>query len=104
MFLEKVRQHYVLAGISDIVYHYTSLSSAMGILKENQFALTFIFGADDTLKPGDKYYYLSTTQEAGVAVTMRALGFTFFWSWMGRSCKLTLLATLWTIGGESLEK
>ena len=72
-FLKDVRKLYVvegglspvsdiLAGISDIVYHYTSLSAASSILKEDQFALTFISGADDTLKPNDKYYYLSTTR------------------------------------------
>jgi len=52
----------ILAGISDIVYHYTQLFYAAQILKEDQFALTFISGADDTLKPNDKYYYLSTTR------------------------------------------
>lgn len=61
-FKKIISQHYVLAGISDIVYHYTSLSSASSILKEDQFALTFISGSDDTQKPSDKYYYLSTTR------------------------------------------
>lgn len=64
-FLTRVKNKYiisVLAGISDIVYHYTQLFYAAKILKEDQFALTFISGADDTLKPNDKYYYLSTTR------------------------------------------
>jgi len=61
-FLKLVSQHYVLSGVSDLVYHYTSLFAAAKILKEDQFALTFVSGADDTLKPNDKYYYLSTTR------------------------------------------
>ena len=62
MYLKLISRHYALSGVSDIVYHYTSLSSAGNILKENQFALTFISGSDDTLKPNAKYYYLSTTR------------------------------------------
>jgi len=50
------------AGISDTVYHYTSISSAANILQENRFALTFISGSDDIHKPKNKYYYLSTTR------------------------------------------
>jgi len=42
MYLKLISRHYALSGVSDIVYHYTSLSSAGNILKENQFALTFI--------------------------------------------------------------
>ena len=52
----------VTSGISDVVYHYTSISSATKILSENQFALTFISSSDDINKPKDKYYYLSTTR------------------------------------------
>jgi hypothetical protein len=52
----------VSSSISDILYHYTSLSAATKILQENRFALTFVSGSDDTHKPGNKYYYLSTTR------------------------------------------
>ena len=58
----KVKLSSVTAGISDTVYHYTSISSAANILEENRFALTFISGSDDVNKPKDKYYYLSTTR------------------------------------------
>jgi len=50
------------SGISDIVYHFTSIYNAAKILKEDQFALTFVSGADDANKPKSKYYYLSTTR------------------------------------------
>lgn len=52
----------ISAGISNIVYHYTSLWNAGKILKEDQFNLTFITGSDDTHKPESKFYYLSTTR------------------------------------------
>jgi hypothetical protein len=34
-FLKLVSQHYVLSGVSDLVYHYTSLFAAAKILKED---------------------------------------------------------------------
>jgi hypothetical protein len=52
----------VEAGISDVVYHFTSYVNTLNILKENRFALTFVSGSDDTSKPNKKYYYLSTTR------------------------------------------
>jgi len=50
------------AGLSDIVYHFTSITAATNILTENVIKLTFISGADDVNKPDKKYYYLSTTR------------------------------------------
>lgn len=50
------------AGISNIVYHYTSLRKAGNIIKNDQFNLTFATGSDDAHQPKDKYYYLSTTR------------------------------------------
>lgn len=56
-FLAKVE-----AGISKIVYHYTAVSNAASILKDDQFTLTFVSGADDVNLPKNKFYYLSTTR------------------------------------------
>jgi hypothetical protein len=52
----------ISAGISNIVYHYTSLRNAGAILRDDKFNLTFATGSDDTHQPKDKYYYLSTTR------------------------------------------
>lgn len=52
----------VTAGVSDILYHYTSMENTIAILKDNQFKLTVALSSDDKLKPKQKFYYLSTTR------------------------------------------
>lgn len=52
----------ITAGISDVVYHYTSINKAYQILEENEFKLTFVSSSDDANTPKNKYYYLATTR------------------------------------------
>jgi hypothetical protein len=63
------------SGISDIIYHFTSIYNAAKILKEDQFALTFVSGADDANKPKNKYYYLSTTRSKVGAYHVDSAGY-----------------------------
>ena len=57
-----IKRDQVTAGISDVLYHYTSIENTLSVLKNNQFKLTVALNSDDTLKPQQKFYYLSTTR------------------------------------------
>lgn len=55
----------VEAGLSDTLYHYTSLNNLLSILRENQFVLTTTAGSGAeglTGPPADHFYFFSTTR------------------------------------------
>lgn len=53
----------LLENVSSIVYHYTSLDSAMKILSEKRFKLVPALGTDSEEKLGThKFYYMSTAR------------------------------------------
>jgi len=65
--LKLIESHLSLAGLSPILYHYTSLHNAASILEEDQFSLpTFLgSGADQPLSKGKMYYLSTSRQKAG---------------------------------------
>jgi hypothetical protein len=58
----KIQQ--LLEGISPVVFHYTSTSNALNIIKNNRFQLTTSYGTDAEgwLAQKNKIFYLSTTR------------------------------------------
>src|SRR5690625_3388144 len=54
----------ILEGITDIVFHSTSINGATRILESNRFALTpaFTKGSETSLNPREKLFFLSTAR------------------------------------------
>lgn len=54
---------FIIEGLSSIVYHYTSVGSALKILKSGHFSLTSVYGSIEAkYAPKDHPYFLSTTR------------------------------------------
>jgi len=51
-------------GLSPVLYHFTSLTNTLNMLKQNKIKLAAATGtgAERNLQPGDRVYYLSTTR------------------------------------------
>ena len=58
-----LKEHILNEGISNIVYHFTSIDSLYGIVINNKFYLkSGIFGSGSDLGGGKRMFYLSTTR------------------------------------------
>jgi len=65
-FLRKVKEKYIIAGLSPILYHSTSIKNAVSILQENNFRLSTWLGTpSDLTKNTNKLWYLSTSRRKG---------------------------------------
>jgi len=59
-------KHLIDEGLSDIVYHYTSVLNLKNIIRDNEFRASIALGSEPDLNiNGKKFYYMSTTRSKG---------------------------------------